>query len=191
MRLAVAIALLVISALLSRQALLAENSARITGVVFTATQRDRSLIPGAHVRLTTGDRVRETVTDANGEFTFADVTPGSFAMEATASGLRGSATAVVSSDQVLKAEIEMKPAALNESVSVTSGAPSVESGLSAKQELGRNTVLNAPSANERVDSLLPLIHGVLRGPDGLINLKGARSSQSGYLINNASGASTR
>ena len=34
--------------------------------------------------------------------------------------------------------------------------------------------------------MLPLVPGVVRGPDGLINMKGARSSQAGYLVNSAS-----
>ena len=66
MRLGVAIASLGISALLGQQRSLAEDSARIAGVVFTATQRDRAVIPGAHVKLTTADSVRETLTDASG-----------------------------------------------------------------------------------------------------------------------------
>jgi TonB dependent receptor/Carboxypeptidase regulatory-like domain len=185
----VAIASFVITALLGGQRGLAEDSARIAGVVFTATQRDRAVVPGAHVRLTTADSVRETLTDARGEFIFVDVTPGSYSVEATATGLRGSVTAVISLDRVLNADIEMKPTALSESVNVTSEAPpGLNSDSSTNQELDRNTVVNAPNINERVDSLLPLIPGVLRGPDGLINIKGARSSQSGYLINNASGA---
>ena len=32
--------------------------------------------------------------------------------------------------------------------------------------------------------MLPLIPGVVRGPDGLINMKGARASQGGSLVNN-------
>ena len=38
--------------------------------------------------------------------------------------------------------------------------------------------------NDLVDALLPLIPGVVRGPDGLINMKGARASQGGTLVNN-------
>jgi hypothetical protein len=188
-RLGVAIASLVICALLSPQRGLGEDSARITGVVFTATQGDRAVIPGARVTLTAADSVRQTLTDAMGEFIFTDVTPGSYSVEATATGLQGSATALISLDKVLNIGIEMKPTALHDSVSVTSEAPpGVESDSSTNQQVDRNTVVNAPNTNERVDSLLPLIPGVLRGPDGLINMKGARSSQSGYLINSASGA---
>ena len=43
----------------------------------------------------------------------------------------------------------------------------------------------APNANEKVESLLPLVPGVVRGPDGRINMKGARSTQGGWLVNSA------
>jgi hypothetical protein len=42
-----------------------------------------------------------------------------------------------------------------------------------------------PNVDERFQSLLPLIPGVVRGPNGLINMKGARTSQNGSLVNSA------
>jgi hypothetical protein len=45
--------------------------------------------------------------------------------------------------------------------------------------------LNAPNKQDRFDALLPLIPGVVRGPDGLIKMKGARTSQGGALVNSA------
>ncbi len=39
--------------------------------------------------------------------------------------------------------------------------------------------------NERFESSLPLIPGVVRGPDGHVNLKGTRNTQSGALVNSA------
>jgi len=47
------------------------------------------------------------------------------------------------------------------------------------------TLREAPKANERFESALPLVPGVVRGPDGRINLKGARATQSGALVNSA------
>ena len=96
MRLGVSFASLAICALLSQQRGFGEGSARITGVVFSAAQGDRAVIPGAHVTLMNADNVRETLTDAKGEFIFADVTPGSWSVGATTTGLSGSATSVQS-----------------------------------------------------------------------------------------------
>src|SRR4029077_8844135 len=55
---------------------------------------------------------------------------------------------------------------------------------SSEAVIDKSTVFNAPNRNDRVDALLPLIPGVVRGPDGLINMKGARASQGGTLVNN-------
>ena len=42
-----------------------------------------------------------------------------------------------------------------------------------------------PNQNERTESVLALVPGVVRGPDGRINMKGARNTQSGALVNSA------
>jgi hypothetical protein len=53
-------------------------------------------------------------------------------------------------------------------------------------ETNRSTVLNAPNKYDRFEALLPLVPGVVCGPDGLINMKGGRFSQAGALLNSAS-----
>jgi hypothetical protein len=45
----------------------------------------------------------------------------------------------------------------------------------------------APIASERFQDALPLIPGVVRGPDGLLNISGSRSNQSALMFNNADG----
>ena len=45
----------------------------------------------------------------------------------------------------------------------------------------------APLASERFQDALPLIPGVVRGPDGLLNINGTRSNQSALMFNNADG----
>ena len=63
--------------------------------------------------------------------------------------------------------------------------PGLSTDSSDQSVVDRSTVLNAPNQQDRVDALLPLIPGVVRGPDGLINMKGARASQGGSLVNSA------
>src|SRR5262249_348874 len=43
----------------------------------------------------------------------------------------------------------------------------------------------APIANDRFQDALPLIPGVVRGPDGLLNISGLRSNQAAVTFNNA------
>ena len=55
----------------------------------------------------------------------------------------------------------------------------------SRDAIGEKTLNNAPNKDERFDNVLPLIPGVVRGPDGLISMKGARASQGGSLLNGA------
>ena len=55
----------------------------------------------------------------------------------------------------------------------------------ATETITQKTIDDAPNVNERFESLLPLVPGVVRGPDGRINMKGARNTQSGALVNSA------
>src|SRR5262249_38057768 len=54
-----------------------------------------------------------------------------------------------------------------------------------KNTISQSVVERAPNQEEKVDSLLPLVPGVVRGPDGRINMKGAQATQSGWLVNSA------
>ena len=75
---------------------------------------------------------------------------------------------------------------VDETIEVTAtqeGLETTESSASGTVE--SSTLEHAPNVNERFESLLPLLPGVVRGPDGQINMKGARATQSGALVNSA------
>jgi len=57
--------------------------------------------------------------------------------------------------------------------------------VSGTNSISESTVQNMPNRAERFDSLLPLVPGVIRGSNGLINMKGARATQNGSLVNSA------
>jgi hypothetical protein len=159
----------------------------VQGTVFT-TDPDgtRSPIPGAKVSVRVASSLHETVADQQAVYHFSGLTPGIYQVEAAAPGLNGSSTITVSAGAVADASIELRVALLRESVTVTASAESPSSAESSEQTtIGKSAIINAPNKSDRVDALLPLIPGVVRGPDGLINMKGARSSQGGALINSA------
>ena len=82
--------------------------------------------------------------------------------------------------------IELQLDAMKDSVTVDGDAePPISTEVSDESTINKSTVLNAPTKDDRADTMLPLIPGVVRGPDGLINMKGARTSQGGSLVNNA------
>jgi Carboxypeptidase regulatory-like domain len=146
----------------------------------------RSVVAGATVDLTGPSLSKQGVTDERGLYSFIAVPPGPYRIEVTASGLTGFNEATVISGKTLEVSVQMKVEVIKQSVTVTgSQEPEISTESSAQTVIKRSTVLNAPNKYDQFDSLLPLVPGVVRGPDGLINMKGARSSQGGWLVNSA------
>lgn len=166
---------------------LAASNSDIGGTVFTVgSDGIRSVIAGAEVLLEATQSPRETHTDQQGRFTFADVAPATYQVEVSARGLVGNAAVSVVSGKALDIQIELKPAAVSQSVTVKgSEDPPVSADPSGESVINRSVVVDAPNKYDDFDALFPLIPGVVRGPDGLINIKGTRSSQSGALLNSA------
>src|SRR6202035_4920864 len=79
--------------------------------------------------------------------------------------------------------------ALHVEVSVIGSQDTVEgSAIAARVErITASVMQTAPIASERFQDALPLIPGVVRGPDGLLNISGTRSNQSALMFNNANG----
>ena len=160
---------------------------RIEGIVYTVdSDGNRSEVPSALVRLIGPSFSQQTVTDDQGRYSFSTVSTNAYRIDAMAPGLSGSNTVTFVSGTALDVPVELRIEAVKESVTVTASAEDPVSTYSSDQSvISKSTVLNAPNKQDRVDTLLPLIPGVVRGPDGLINMKGARASQSGSLVNSA------
>jgi outer membrane receptor protein involved in Fe transport len=80
----------------------------------------------------------------------------------------------------------MKVQAAVESTTVTASTDRIDTKESSgTSTISESVVRNMPNLDERFDSLLPLTPGVVRGPNGLINIKGAQASQNGALLNSA------
>ena len=147
----------------------------------------RELVPGAHVTLR-GLVERRTESDAIGRYRLELLPPGRYTAEATAPGLRGTVPVDVVAGETAAAAIPMALTTVTSSVTVTatdSTVPTVSAQSAQSTTITQSTVEAAPNRNERVESLLPLVPGVVRGPDGRINMKGARSTQAGWLVNSA------
>ena len=131
-----------------------------------------------------GPTLAEVETDENGKCLFSNVPPGEHVIEVASPGFEGSRNVNVTPGETLEIELELRPAEIKSSVTVTADAAEIE-GASPSATINDKALEAAPNANERFESALPLIPGVVRGPDGHINLKGARSTQSGALVNSA------
>jgi hypothetical protein len=158
----------------------------VQGVVFTAdADGGRSVVPAAKISLD-GPVHLEVQTDNEGKFACNAVPPGSYRISAEATGLAATQNVVVTAATVSEIALEMKIQAATESTTVTASAePADTTEPSGTNTVGESAVRNMPNIDEQFQSLLPLIPGVVRGPNGLINMKGARTSQNGSLVNSA------
>jgi hypothetical protein len=156
-------------------------------VVITESDGSTSMIPGAAVAIDGRELSRKATADDKGLYTFVELPAGRYQIRASAFGLMGSTPAELEPGQSLDLQIVMSIENAKESVTVNgSDRAAITAEPEQKDEINRSTILNVPTKDDRADTLLPLIPGVVRGPDGLFNMKGARSSQAGALVNSAS-----
>jgi hypothetical protein len=158
----------------------------VQGVVFAAdADGGRLIVPAAKISLD-GPVHLEVQTDNEGKFACNAVPTGSYRISAEATGLAATQNVEVTAATVSEIALEMKIQAATESTTVTASAePADTKEPSGTNTVGESAVQNMPNIDEQFQSLLPLIPGVVRGPNGLINMKGARTSQNGSLVNSA------
>ncbi len=175
--------------LFSFQAAFANESSKPTGQVqgttFIQDSQGQSYIANAKVTLN-GPAVMETETDQGGKFEFQEVQPGTYTIEAAAPGLLATQVVTVEMGKLAQISLELKPTVVQDSVTVTASANEAPTtSASPSGTITSSTLRNAPNIDDRTDSILPTLPGVVRGPDGRINMKGARTTQSGALVNSA------
>ncbi|MGO9517464.1 MAG: carboxypeptidase regulatory-like domain-containing protein, partial [Candidatus Korobacteraceae bacterium] len=158
------------------------GTGKVEGTVFVGDSGDPSYVAEAKV-LVSGPVMAETGTDADGKYALAGLPPGNYTLAATFSELSAEQTITVEANQVVQVPLQLKPREVKTSVTVTASDP--DAGPAPTETITETIVQNAPNIDETFESSLPLVPGVVRGPDGLINLKGARNTQSGALMNSA------
>jgi carboxypeptidase family protein/TonB-dependent receptor-like protein len=163
----------------------ADEALAISGV---AVDAQGLALPGVTVTLTAvgaPTEPQEQMTDAEGRFAFGALAPGTYSVALSLSGFedkRFDAVTVPATEE-LKAVLQI--AGLTETVVVrpqeqiaaVSVAPIGEAVMEQK------VLSDVPLASERFEDALPLLPGVVRGPDGLLNMNGARADQSALLLN--------
>jgi len=163
-----------------------QPAATIHGVVFTIGQDTaHAIVPGAKLSLD-GTTHFETESGAEGEFVFGAVPAGSYTLRAEAPGLIATQVVEVQSGSSSHLEIELRIQATKQTTTVTTSEDPVDlKDPSGANAVGQSAVDHMPNRDEHFETLLPLIPGVVRGPSGMINMKGARTSQNGSLVNSA------
>jgi len=160
-------------------------SGSIRGDVFTkGTNGEPAVLPGVLIVLH-GPITEETESDAKGAFAVDGLPPGMYDIEASAPGLNAALAVEVKPGTASVVPIDLGVTTVTSSVTVTASDPPPIEESAQTSTITQSTVEEAPNHNERIESLLPLVPGVVRGPDGRINMKGAQATQAGWLVNSA------
>ncbi len=159
------------------------GSAKVEGTVFVQDAAgNQSFVAGASVKFS-GPATFETESDENGKYVIAAAPFGTYSVEAIFPGLKAVREVHVEGSEV-HVSLELRPSEVSASVEVKADQAETKDPAPSGT-ISEKTLRDAPNVNERFESSLPLIPGVVRGPDGHVNLKGTRNTQSGALVNSA------
>ncbi|MFQ5817077.1 MAG: TonB-dependent receptor domain-containing protein [Terriglobia bacterium] len=129
----------------------------------------------------------QTQTDETGSYALRQIPVGTYLLTATLAGYEEFTRAVqIEANTLLEVTLTLTLAPLREEVTVRGETPGIQLEQTApKGEVQQQILQNAPLVSERFQEALPLLPGVVRGVDGLLNIKGARSTMTGWLVNSA------
>lgn len=150
---------------------------------------DPSGLPLPGVSLTfTRDNAQPVVlvTDNEGKYSI-DLPQGRYILTAELSGFESikAEVNVPADGSAMVRDLAMKLAAVQTKVDVVAPAPSIlgTGGPSQPAAINRTVIDNATVPNNKFEDVLPLLPSVVRGPDGLISVAGARAPQGSLLVN--------
>jgi hypothetical protein len=180
------------SMLAAERATAQPQSASVSGTVsVVGADGQPFVVPGVTLTLTCGKGDPQTeVSDSQGAFRFADVPTATCAIVADLQGFKSATTTVaVKAGEPSSVALQLGLDTLHEEVTVNARNDAVGESAFAKhvERMTASELQAAPMVSERVQDALPLIPGVVRGPDGLLNINGTRSNQSALTLNNANG----
>ena len=159
---------------------------QLRGTVVAVTPDRKQRLPNVSVTLTNTATQRsvESITDDEGSYFFGELVAGDYLLKVAAPGFRKFEQKVsIQIEAVVDQDILLSPSGPQEDVTVVSdpdAAARTESSVAG--QVTTKTLTNAPLINEKFQDALPLLPGVVRGPDGFLNLKGSRVTRAAYLF---------
>ena len=150
-------------------------------------------IPGADVELRSFDGnvvLAKTLSDGSGQVTFPGVPPGRYVIRAEKPGFApvSSPPFTVRAGETSQLSVELQVTFASPTIEVrapTSPTQSVQP-VSSSDMLSGSVLEVAPLEGDDFQSLLPLLPGVVRGPDGRLRAKGGQPTQGALQISSAS-----
>ena len=168
------------------------KSASVTGIVFTlGMDHVQTVWPNARVALKNLGTNSEISTVSNdlGQYQFTGVVYGEYEITVKLASFDTVAKRLtIKSDETAKLDFQLTLKAATQAVTVTAEPSGVDlSSISGGTPTLTANILKATvRLNQDFQDALPLLPGVVRGPDGLIRIKGGRTNQANTLVNSAS-----
>jgi hypothetical protein len=145
-------------------------------------------LPGVALRLVpaTGAGGQATVSGGDGSFAFV-VAAGAYRLEARLDGFEPLSRDIRADGPLSLPDLVMALARLAAETTVVAMAPTEVQPrqFGTPATIAEQVIDNAPRRNNRYDDVLPLLPNVVRGPDGLVAVAGARAPQGIVLTNGA------
>jgi len=173
------------------QAVLSQTSMLQGTVSVSSTNGAGERLPGASLKLTpasSGQPSRSAVTNEQGEYKFTDLAAGNYTLQIDLTGFKQQTKTVTIQKGLTAVEnINLEIEGLTADVTVVADGEGLNTTPAGESvSFKQDKLQTVPLVNEQFQDAIPLVPGVVRGPDGQLNLKGARASQSGFLVNSAS-----
>ena len=187
----IALGLTVLFSLLVQQFLFAQQPSSFTSsITVIVHDQDERQMSSLEITLTTSpaSQVVKHLSVIGGEAEFKDLAPGKYDVTVSSPGFQETTQKDISllPGKSIEVTITLYPAANKQQITVNANAdgPSTRASTTTT-ELSRDQVKNLPSRPATVAETLPLVPGVVRGPDGEIEISGASEKHSAMLVNSA------
>lgn len=136
-------------------------------------------LPGVTIQLNDGDKVVSTVTTAgDGTFELDSKLPGA----TLRASLEGFETAKVARADATRIVLAIARTAETTQVTAPAFVPDSPTATLLGTNLSSNTIARMPVSRLRTTDSLPLLPSVVRGPDGLLRMGGARPHEAPLLL---------
>ena len=165
----------------------AQQGGSIKGKVVADIPDQRRVLPGVIVTLSSerlADKKLEVITDREGVYDFSGLIAGDYVLTIEYSGFKKYEKKIsLQIDATVEHDALLQPVPLSETVTVKEDpTDAVRTESSTPSVITTQTLRDAPLIDQKFQDALPLLPGVVRGPDGNLNIKGTRPSQSGILV---------
>ena len=165
----------------------AAQGGNIKGKVVADIPDQRRILPGVAVTLSgerLGEKKLQSVTDLEGQYDFPSLVAGEYLVTVEFSGFKKYEKKLsVQIEATVEHDILLQPVPLTANVTVNDDRTDASKTESTTPSVITTQALrDAPLIDQKFQDALPLLPGVVRGPDGNLNIKGTRPTQSGILV---------